>query len=217
MPKLTVGVLLFDGYTIMDVAGPLQLFDMLPDVFDTVTISQHAGTMWTNPPMAGTPMVASHSFESAPRIDILLLPGGLGTDVFAKDPAYLAFVRARAESATYILSVCTGSSFLAASGLLDGKRATTNKLAFQHIQSFGSSAIQWVKQARWVVDGNIWTSSGVTAGIDMAAAFLTSVVGTERVKPILELIEYVPSTNESHDPFSYLTEHDHWAVITNAP
>ncbi|OQR87873.1 hypothetical protein ACHHYP_07956 [Achlya hypogyna] len=212
--KYVVGVLLFDGYTIMDVAGPLQLFDMMSDVVSTVTISEHAGTVWTNPPNAGTPMVASYSFADAPHIDILLIPGGLGTDIYAKDPAYLSFVRQASVDAKYVLTVCTGTSFLAATGLLDGRRATTNKFAFRHIQRFGSAAIQWVAHARWVVDGKYWTSSGVTAGIDMAVAFVTHLCGPERVKPMMELIEYVPSTNDSDDPFSHLTEHDHWASFT---
>ncbi|KAH9114102.1 hypothetical protein AeMF1_011808 [Aphanomyces euteiches] len=165
-----------------------------------------------------------HCMLHSPQLDILLLPdtffwmrtisltaeivGGRGGDKLFSDPAHQEFILRQAKTAEYLLSVCTGSGFLAACGLLDGKRATTNKFAFHAIKANCGTEydIEWVSQGRWVVDGNIWTSSGVTAGMDMTNAFLEHLFGAERVHRISEIIEYSPATDASQDPFAYLVK-----------
>jgi len=114
------------------------------------------------------------------QYDLILVPGGTrkGTPE-AVDPSLLEFLKKQAPGAKYILTVCTGSWILAGTGLLDGKKATTNKAYFKKIVAATNKSITWVARARWVVDGNIWTSSGVTAGLDMASAFLEFLAGKE--------------------------------------
>jgi len=106
------------------------------------------------------------------------------------DPSLLEFLKKQAPGAKYILTVCTGSWVLAGTGLLNGKKATTNKSLFNRVVAATDKSIEWVPRARWVVDGNIWTSSGVTAGMDMANAFLEVLTGkqfTEFVRMAIEL------------------------------
>ncbi|KAG8719157.1 hypothetical protein FRC08_003509, partial [Ceratobasidium sp. 394] len=110
----------------------------------------------------------------------------------------------QAAGATFILSVCTGSWVLADAGVLDGKRATTNKAAFKDCVASTSKEVKWVAKARWVVDGNIWTSSGVTAGADMGYAFMKHVTGDEfatKVKNIVELHASGPDDDEFAEIF----------------
>ncbi|KAF8698300.1 Class I glutamine amidotransferase-like protein, partial [Rhizoctonia solani] len=141
--------------------------------------------------LAGPPITATKTFDevSSKQFDIILIPGGsIQLDNISKPLA--EFVRAQLPGAQYVLTVCSGSWLLAALGLLDGKKATSNKFLFNEIKKTTSSSIQWVAKARWVVDDNIWTSSGVTAGQDMAYEFLKTLAGLEfatAAKNVLEL------------------------------
>ncbi|KAF0704321.1 hypothetical protein As57867_007357, partial [Aphanomyces stellatus] len=148
--KWTAGVLLFDGFAIMDACGPIQFFDYLRNEATLVTIGQTACVKWTVAPEEGATMEAKYSFETCPPLDVLLLPGGFGCRTLFNDPSYQAFIRRHAKSAKYLLTVCTGSGFLAAFGLLDGKRATTNKRAFREVTStyVTEHKIDWVAHAR---------------------------------------------------------------------
>ena len=112
---------------------------------------------------------ATHTYENAPALDVLLVPGGAGTRALGKvnggDTSAETFINNRLGQLDYLLSVCTGSVILARSGVLDGKRATTNKGAWREVTGeVGTDKVIWVPTARWVVDGKIWTSSGVSAG-----------------------------------------------------
>lgn len=109
---------------------------------------------------------ATHEFTNAPALDILLVPGGLGNVALEQnnDTSVEDFVRRRFKQVDYMLSVCTGAASLARAGVLSGRKATTNKGAWKWVTSQGSN-ITWVPTARWVVDGKVWTSSGVSAGM----------------------------------------------------
>jgi len=112
-------------------------------------------------------ILATHDFTTAPPLDIILVPGGLGANtLIEKDERVLErFVAARFPAASHVLSVCTGAALLARAGVLDGRRATTNKDAFEWVKSLGPRTT-WVPSARWVRDGKVWTSSGVSAGYE---------------------------------------------------
>ena len=97
----------------------------------------------------------------------MLVPGGQGTRPLVRDRDFLSWLGAWAAPASLVTSVCTGSAVLAAAGLLDGYRATSNKAAFGWAREQGKN-VDWVAQARWVEDRDRWTSSGIAAGMDMA-------------------------------------------------
>ncbi len=126
----------------------------------------HEGHDELNPfPIQAPTFLATHGFDTAPPLDILFVPGGMGNRVLHEqnDTVVEDFIAARYPALTYLASVCTGSASLAKSGVLNGKRATTNKGAWNFSTEFGEG-VQWVASARWTEDGNIWTSSGVAAG-----------------------------------------------------
>lgn len=115
--------------------------------------------------LIGPQLTATHTFENAPDLDIIFVPGGQGNVILdqKKDTWVEDFIASRYDQLDYLLSVCTGSVSLARSGVLNGRRATTNKSSFHWVSAVGTN-ITWVPSARWTVDGNVWTSSGVAAG-----------------------------------------------------
>ncbi|KAF3903209.1 hypothetical protein ABW20_dc0102309 [Dactylellina cionopaga] len=155
--------------------------------------------------MIAPQFVATHSFADAPKLDILIVPGGVGfrSLIENNDTSVETFVQSRFPDVEYILSVCTGAAFLARAGVLKGKRATTNKAAWDLVLKYSEgSGANWVPNARWTEDGKVWTSSGISSGIDMAAAFFKMFYGEERVNWTLNDMEYAPHTDPNDDPFA---------------
>ena len=113
----------------------------------------------------------------------------------------LEWLRRRAEQAEITASVCSGSAILARAGLLDGRRATSNKQFFS-LATAQSANVEWVEEARWVDDGSLVTSSGVSAGIDMALALIERLWGTALAESIARLTEYEWHRDASWDPFT---------------
>lgn len=146
-------------------------------------------------------MVAEQTLAAAPPLDILLVPGGMGTRTEVDNDELIAFLRERGASTPVVASVCTGAGLLARAGLLNGLQATTNKAAFAWPVSQGPE-VRWVKQARWVHDGRFWTSSGVAAGIDMALALIADRFGLEVAERIAKQSEYEWHRDAQVDPFA---------------
>lgn len=197
--KRTLGVLLFDGFELLDVYGPLEVFVHTPGI-DAILVARRAGCVSSAQGPAGC---ADASWETCPDLDLLLVPGGMGTRTLVDDENTLQWIRERAARAELTMSVCTGAALLARAGLLDGRRATTNKKAFDWVASQGPN-VNWARSARWVDDGNIVTSSGVSAGIDMAAHVVSRLYGRETAMKLVEGIEYVwdPDADPNDDPFA---------------
>ncbi|KAF8598675.1 class I glutamine amidotransferase-like protein [Ceratobasidium sp. AG-I] len=154
-------------------------------------------------PVQGPPIYPTKTLSevNGTQYDLILVPGGMGTRPQYISPTIVDFVRTQTPGLQYLLSVCTGSWVLAAAGVLDGKNATTNKAAFKQVKAATSPSINWVAKARWVVDGTTWTSSGVTAGADMAYAFLTHLAGPDfaiRARNTIEL----RAASQDDDPFA---------------
>jgi transcriptional regulator GlxA family with amidase domain len=196
----TVGVLLFEGFELLDVFGPCEAYGIrdLEGAFRIAMVAQKAGPIAS---AQGPRAVAEFGFDDCPRLDVMLVPGGIGTRREVYRTALISWLRARAEQAELVTSVCTGAALLAAAGLLDGRRATTNKRSFAWVQSQGPQ-VNWVKQARWVEDGKFATSSGVSAGIDMALAIIARLVSTETAEKAATSMEYEWHRDAGWDPFA---------------
>jgi transcriptional regulator GlxA family with amidase domain len=150
----------------------------------------------------GQLIVPTHTFKTAPPLDVLVVPGGQGSRAAGLEPA-IDFIKEVYPSLQYIISICTGASLVAQAGVLDGKRATTNKLSWQSTITLRSE-VDWVHRARWVQDGNVWTSSGISAGIDATLAWIEHVHGSDVAKAIADRMEYNRVTDADDDPFAEL-------------
>ncbi|PPG01200.1 DJ-1/PfpI family protein [Pseudoclavibacter sp. RFBI5] len=196
--KRRISVVLFEGFELLDVFGPVELFRLDPSLFDVELIAPHAGPVRSS---QGPEVIATSGFADATQPDIVLVPGGQGTRALAVDAGFLGWLAEWAADARLVTSVCTGSALLAAAGLLDGFRATSNKRAFAWAASHGTS-VEWIPQARWVEDGNRWTSSGVAAGMDMTAAIIASIHGADVAARVSDAAELDVHTDARWDPFA---------------
>ncbi|KAI0097985.1 class I glutamine amidotransferase-like protein [Nemania sp. FL0031] len=201
------GVVLFPGFQALDVFGPLDVLNNLSRTtpLEFVTLAATLDPVSTKieaPGRIGQSVVPTHTFADCPDdLEVLLVPGGLGSRDDAITAPIVEFLKRIFPKLRYLLTVCTGSAIVAMSGLLDGKRATSNKRSWDWVVSQGP-AVNWVRRARWVVDENIWTSSGVSAGIDLTFAFIADQYGEETAKRLADIAEYVRNTNASDDPFA---------------
>lgn len=195
-----VGFLLFEGFELLDIFGPAEMFGLPKQRFSIEMIGLRAQPVQS---AQGPKVLAERGFTDVDDLDVVLVPGGMGTRTEVDNEALLAWIRAISESAEFVTSVCTGSALLARAGVLDGRQATSNKSAFEWVMSQGP-AVNWVKQARWVEDGKYWTSSGVTAGIDMALALIEKLEGAELAEMLANMAEYERHSDSSWDPFAKL-------------
>jgi transcriptional regulator GlxA family with amidase domain len=188
--SVTVGVLVFDGVDELDFVGPFNVFSAAGfERSDTKVVT--VGSRRT-PFRSGNGLTfsAQHDFADAPDIDVLVVPGGYGTDQLVRDADVLDWIRRVAASVRWLCSVCTGSFVLQAAGLVDGRRITTHSGAIEMLKASGRSEV--VSGERYVVDGNIVTSAGVSAGIDMALWVVGQVYGEGHARRVTELVEYYP-------------------------
>jgi transcriptional regulator GlxA family with amidase domain len=226
------GILLFPGFQALDVFGPLDVFNSLAMLYEfPMKLTNLAATAGSIPtyhpstrsivPAASHPMTsfsesicvdrtleqqlaiqeaAANSGErNADVIDVLIVPGGVG--VRADVTAEIDFVRRMYPTLKAVLSICTGATVLARAGILDGRRATTNKRAYKWATETGPN-VNWAAKARWVVDGNIVTSSGISAGIDASYAFVSINYGEKIARDLADSAEYVQWLDSEYDPFS---------------
>ncbi len=194
----TVGVVLFPGFESLDVYGPVEAFGCLPGLFRVLMVAERAGPV---PSAQGPRTLADHGFADCPPLEVILVPGGFGTREQVGNQALLDWLVRRAADASVVASVCTGSWLLARAGLLDGRRATTNKMFFAGALEHGPR-VDWVAKARWVEDGKFVTSSGVSAGTDMALQVVARLVGRETADNVARAMEYEWHTDAAHDPFA---------------
>jgi transcriptional regulator GlxA family with amidase domain len=192
-----LGTLLFPDFELLDVCGPLEVLGVLRDHFDVVLVAEQAGPVRS---FQGQALVADHDLDGCPPLDVLLVPGGLGTRREVENERLLAWLRESAQAASLVMTVCTGSGLLARSGALDGRRATSNKRAFDWAASQGPN-VEWVRQARWVDDGKFVTSSGVSAGIDMMLHVVAREIGRDVAEEAAWRIEYTWHRDADDDPF----------------
>lgn len=202
-----VAVVLFEGFTVLDVYGPVQAFastrvakaDGSPlRLFEIITLGEKAGAIKSG---EGPTTHAEHAFADAPPYDILLVPGGFGTRQAVNNAPLLLALTAASRKAAITTSVCTGSALLARTGLMDGRPATSNKIAWDWVVQQGPR-VRWQRKARWVDDGDLVTSSGVSAGIDMALSVIARLHGIEMARHAARFMEYVWHEDAGDDPFA---------------
>ncbi|WP_201550642.1 DJ-1/PfpI family protein [Psychrobacter fjordensis] len=193
----TITALVFDDFETLDLFGPIEMFGSLPEHYRIQFTSIAGGIIRSK---HGVPMQTVAVSELAYQTDIFLVPGGPGTRQLVYNPSFLQTLTTLTDEADWVLSVCTGSALLAKSGVLNGKRATSNKMAWQWVIS-QSNKVNWVAQARWVVDGKFYTSSGVSAGMDMALGFIADRHDIDTARQIANHTEYRWQENSGMDEF----------------
>jgi transcriptional regulator GlxA family with amidase domain len=193
-----IGALIFPGFELLDMFGPLQMFGLLKDEFEICMVGEGEGAVSSN---QGPKAMADATYETKAKYDLVLIPGGWGTRREVDNPATLSWLKKVQGDAELMLSVCTGSALLAKIGLLDGLQATTNKAAFHWVAGQGPN-VKWVKKARWVKDGAYFTSSGVSAGMDMSLAVLSHLLGKETAEQVAIWAEYDWHRDPDWDPFA---------------
>lgn len=221
MRTLSVGFVIFPGFELLDVFGPMEILTVL-SAFNKMTLSviaEETGLVpagmqpygpddFSAPPtdfghVIAPRVEATHNFKNAPALDILFVPGGLGVVTLEQtnNTGVEDFVKLRYASLEYLIGVSFGGTTLARAGVLDGKRATTNKSGWTWITERGPN-VTWVPQARWVEDGNIWTTSGTASGLDATYALFSRLYGAQPLNYLLNVIEYAPHLDPSWDPYA---------------
>lgn len=195
---ITVGAVLFPRFELLDLYGPLEMFGLLEQRATIVTLAEEKGPLASS---CGVPGFAEATMADAAGFDVLLLPGGIGTRQEMNNPPFLADLTRLAKQSKIVATVCTGSFLLAKTGLLDGRRATTNKRVFQLVAS-AMPAVAWVAKARWIEDGPFFTSSGVSAGMDMTLAVIAKLRGRELALETAARAEYDWHQDSAWDPFA---------------
>ncbi|TFK22245.1 DJ-1/PfpI family protein [Coprinopsis marcescibilis] len=210
---VSFGLILYNGFQALDVFGPIDALNVLSLAYP---IKLHIIAKSLDPVSTKTPqgfehpgsafsqsIVPTHTFDNAPKLDVLIIPGGLGNRPPEDVGSLLEYIRRVYPTVQYVITVCTGSYLLACTGILDGRTATTNKAGFRRVAE-ACPNVNWVGKARWVADGNIWTSSGVSAGLDVIFAWIEKVYGDGIAKKIANWLEYERHTDPNWDPFADL-------------
>lgn len=195
--KLTLGAIIHNDFELLDLYGPLEMFGCVPQVEIKIIAESMDGVKSAQGPRA----MPDYTFADAPPLDLILLPGGWGTIPELTNPTILKFLQDRAPQTQKTMSVCTGSALLARAGLLDGRKATTNKMYFD-LAVMQSEKTEWIEEARWVVDGIMVTASGVSAGMDMALAVIADLFGQDSAERVATVTEYQWHTDADSDPFT---------------
>ena len=176
----------YPGFTALDMIGPYEVLRNLPEA-EVRFVWHESGPITAD---SGVLVIgATHSLAETPSPDVILVPGGASTPVYARDEALLEWLREAHRTASWTTSVCSGSVILAAAGLLEGRRATSHWLAIPVLKAFGAVP---VGDERIVHQDNIVTSAGVSAGLDLALWLAGQIGGESRAKAIQLAIEYDP-------------------------
>lgn len=194
-----VVTILYNDFETLDVFGPIEVLGRLPGQFSPQFYSMTGGIITSS---QNVPVMTRPLSELISTQYILFIPGGNGARALVNDDRFIATLKSLAENAGFVLTVCTGSILLGRTGILEGRQATSNKRVFDWTKSV--PGVNWIKKARWVKDGSIYTSSGVSAGMDMALGFVADLLGHPAAKQVSREIEYEWNEDPGHDPFSEL-------------
>lgn len=193
---MDVNILLFSEFETLDTFGAVEILGQVEE-YRLRYFSVNGGIILSK---QGTKII-TEQLKDADFSGILLVPGGQGTRPLVNDSAFIEKLTTIVTQSKYCLTVCTGSALLAKTNLLNGRKATSNKRAFEWVKSVNPN-VEWVNRARWVADGKFYTSSGISAGIDMALGFVADRFGLERAIEIAQSIEYVWNSDKNNDLFA---------------
>jgi putative intracellular protease/amidase len=194
---MEIAVLLFEDFETLDVFGPVEVFGRLTDLYSVQFYSLDGGLINNR---HGVSIMTSKSNEINHNPEIFLIPGGFGTRREVDNKLLIDEIREISNFSKYVFTVCTGSALLAKTGLLNHKIATSNKRAFAWVITNGSDVL-WDKKARWAIDGKFYTSSGISAGIDMSLGFLSDQNGIEFARKVAFEMEYNWIEDKNNDTF----------------
>jgi len=193
----TLGVVLYPGFDLLDVTGPLHAFGALKNVFEPVLLGPEAGPVES---AQGPALVADEGYADAAQMQLLLVPGGTGSRRQLHDERFRAWLAHRAGEAEIVMSVSAGAALLARAGILDGIQATagTRGLAFA---AESGPRTRWIAKARWVDAGRVVTAAGPAAGLDMALHVITRLTAPDVGENVARSLEYEWNPDAGHDPF----------------
>jgi transcriptional regulator GlxA family with amidase domain len=186
------GLLIFDGAEELDFAGPWEVFGtsrmLRQDEDPVVLIAENSGPVRC---AKGMRVLPDHTLADHPPLDVLLVPGGQGTRREVANPAVIDWIRTTAATAQWVTSVCTGSLLLHEAGPARGRRVATHHSFEDALEGRGEITV--VRDSRYVVDGNLATSQGVSAGIDLALWLVGKLHGRDHAKAVRRHIQYDPA------------------------
>ncbi|KAH9926615.1 class I glutamine amidotransferase-like protein [Epithele typhae] len=213
-----IGILLFPSFEPTDVFGPVEVFQALGRGHTHISLSLISNSfddtlapVSTAPPAdrnalnstAYVAVVPTHTLAAPPPdLDVLFVPGGIGTRLSGLEPT-IAYINATYPALHSLVGVCTGASLLARAGVLDGRRATTNKHSWHSMIPYGPKT-DWQQYARVVRDGNVWTAGGVSAATDAALSFVAATWGEGVARTVANEIEYEWRNDPDFDVFGWV-------------
>jgi putative intracellular protease/amidase len=196
----TLAALVFPGFDTLDYFGPIEMLGGFGNETKIITVAKGSDPV---PSYQGQKIFVDKTLSEKNDYDLLLIPGGDAALIAAKDEEFLQWIREASANAEKVMAVCTGSVLLAMTGVLDGRKATTNKRDFLDTVHLAPH-VEWVREARWVEDGKFFTSSGVSAGMDMALAAMANLFGMEMAERPALGCEYEWHKDSGRDPFAKL-------------
>jgi transcriptional regulator GlxA family with amidase domain len=191
MSKKNTAILLFDDVEVLDFAGPFEVFSVANELADYTILNVYTVAREKTLVKARNGLSVSPDFgiKEAPRPDFLIIPGGIGTRAVLGQHDVISWIRASASNAEKVMSVCTGALLLAKAGLLEGARATTHHEVFEELAALAPNT-EIVRNKRFVDNGKIITSAGISAGIDMSLYVIELVYGKDTAQKTIAYMEY---------------------------
>lgn len=190
--SFNIAFILFPDFEELDFVGPYEVMAMASKYVDT---NWHVYSVAAAPEVRafhGLRVLADHTFDDAPKPNLICVPGGFGTRPGMKDAALIDYIKRSGDGAEWVTSVCTGAMLLHTAGFLEGKRATTHWGAKKELRDLGGNT-EIVEEGRWVHDGNVVTAAGVSAGIDMALYLVGLLKSPAEARKVQAFMEYNPA------------------------